>query len=502
MSTRLSLGLIFNGTAAITILGLCLGILYVVRPRKGLPPAPPQTLVLGNLHNFPDLTQAFLTFTKWAQTYGPIFHLRLFNKYFIVLNTGKAALDLLESRSNIYSDRPHTVFDHQVAMLNYNMFRMRVDHPRFRVYRRMMQSGIGPRALQGYRSLQLQERNVLLRNLVDNPQDFISHLRRNAGSFILKLTYGYDVKSNTDEFLDLIEKAFLFEAEKLSRPFIVEYLPFLRFFPSWFPLCEFKKVAKELRASQVEAIPFKWSKGLIESGNFVDSFVSRFLLPEDGSTISEEDQDILKWCAHAMYIGGGDTVVSAMTTFFYIMVMHPDIQKRAQADIDRTTGGERLPIPEDEARLPYVTAIIKELLRFVPVAPIGLNHRVMEDDEYEGYHIPKGSVVIGNIRYIKFSCPFFFALKIGCRAITLDPELYPNPGNFDPERHLGEHPETDPYKFVFGFGRRACPGSYLAERSLFLNIASILALFKLEKDTDANGNTVEPKEEFCGSVTM
>ncbi|KAK7021812.1 hypothetical protein VNI00_017256 [Paramarasmius palmivorus] len=401
-----------------------------------LPPSPPQTIILGNLQDFPDLTQAFLVFTNWAQKYGPIFHLRLVNKYLVVLNSGKVAFDLLEARSSIYSDRPHTVFDHQVAMRHHNMFRMCIDHPRFRIYRRMMNSGIGPQAMQGYRSLQFQERDILLRNLVDNPQDFIPHLRRNAGSFILKLTYGYDVKSNCDEFLDLIENAFRFEAKKLSRPFIVEYLPFLRFFPSWFPLCGFKKVAEELRATQVEAIPFAWSKGLIESGNYVDSFISRFLLPEDGSCISEEDQDILKWCAHAMYIGGGDTIVSAMTTFFYTMEMYPHIQERAQADIDKITGGERLPTPEDEAQLPYITAIIKETLRFAPVAPLGLNHRVMEDDEYGGYRIPKGSVIIGNIR-----------------AITLDPELYHNPEKFDPERHLGEHSETDPYKFVFGFGR-------------------------------------------------
>ncbi|KAK7021808.1 hypothetical protein VNI00_017252 [Paramarasmius palmivorus] len=480
------LGLTGTTASAITALALCLVLSYMIRrPRSPLPPSPPQTFILGNLHNFPDLTQAFLTFTTWAQTYGPIFHLRLVNKYFVVLNTGKVALDLLESRSNIYSDRPHTVFDHQVAMLGYNMFRMRVDHPRFRVYRRMMQSGINPRALQGYRSLQRQERDVLLRSLVDTPQDFISYLRRNAGSFILKLTYGYDVKSNSDEFLALIEKAFQYEAEKLGRPFIVEYLPFLRFFPSWFPLCEFKRIAKESRSHQVEAIPFKWSKGLIESGNYVDSFVSRFLLQEDGTSISKEDQDILMWCAHAMYIGGGDTVVSAMTTFFYIMEMYPEIQRRAQADIDRVTGGERFPTPEDEAQLPYITAIIKEVLRFAPVAPLGLNHCVMEDDEYDGYRIPKGSVIIGNIR-----------------AITLDPELYQDPGKFDPERHLGEHPETDPYKFVFGFGRRSCPGSYLAERSLFFNMASILALFNLEKDIDVSGNTIEPKKEFCGGVTV
>lgn len=48
------------------------------------------------------------------------------------------------------------------------------------------------------------------------------------------------------------------------------------------------------------------------------------------------------------------------------------------------------------------------------------------------------------------------------RGITHDPELYPDPHTFKPERHMGSHPETDPYKFVWGFGRRACPGEQFA----------------------------------------
>jgi cytochrome P450 len=66
----------------------------------------------------------------------------------------------------------------------------------------------------------------------------------------------------------------------------------------------------------------------------------------------------------------------------------------------------------------------------------------MKEDVYEGYRIPEGATVIANVF-----------------AITRDEEMYPDPLEFRPERFLGPSPQVDPHKFVFGFGRRACPGS-------------------------------------------
>src|SRR6266545_6358506 len=64
------------------------------------------------------------------------------------------------------------------------------------------------------------------------------------------------------------------------------------------------------------------------------------------------------------------------------------------------------------------------------------------------------------------------------RAIAHDEEVYPDPSTFDPSRHLGDKAQLDPFKFTFGFGRRVCPGAHLAEMTLFLNIATILAVFQ------------------------
>jgi cytochrome P450 len=79
------------------------------------------------------------------------------------------------------------------------------------------------------------------------------------------------------------------------------------------------------------------------------------------------------------------------------MVAFPDVQKKAQAELDKVVGRGKLPTFADYGHLPYIRALVKETLRWKPVAPLGVSHRLIQDDTYEGYHIPKGTIVISNI---------------------------------------------------------------------------------------------------------
>ena len=78
------------------------------------------------------------------------------------------------------------------------------------------------------------------------------------------------------------------------------------------------------------------------------------------------------------------------------MAMHPEIQQRAQKELDSVVGDRRLPMHNDQSSLPYIEAIMKEALRWQPVFPLGIPHRSIVDDEYRGYLIPKGTVIIPN----------------------------------------------------------------------------------------------------------
>lgn len=86
-----------------------------------------------------------------------------------------------------------------------------------------------------------------------------------------------------------------------------------------------------------------------------------------------------------------------MACFFLAMSVFPNVQKKAQEEIDRVVGPNRLPTYADRENLPYINAMVKEVLRWHPVAPMGLPHTSTEDDECEGYLIPKGSMLFGNV---------------------------------------------------------------------------------------------------------
>ncbi|KAF9024334.1 cytochrome P450 [Hymenopellis radicata] len=423
-------------------------------PQFPLPPGPRQWPLIGNYHQLPVL-HPWKTYAEWAKVYdhskGPVTHLRFFSKTTIILNTGKAAIDLLESRSSLYSDRPVWVMGALAGRQN-SAFHISYDHPRFRSYRKMLHSGLNARAINSYRPIQEAELRSLMQNLSQTPDKFISHLRRNAAGVVLKVAYGYEVSPDNDHFINSIENFFSENEKALGRPYLVDFVPLLRFLPEWLPFVKFKRIAREYKSLNVEGMTYNWAKKLIASGNYMDSFGQ---LRSPG----EEEEDAIKWCSAALYL-----------------------EARAGGDRAHRRGGH-LPTLDDRDAMPFVRALIKEVIRWGPVAPLGLRHRRKEDDVYSGFHIPKDATVIANIW-----------------GITHDPELYSDPHTFKPERHLGPHPETDPYKFVFGFGRRACPGVYLAELSLFLNISNILATFNIGKPVDSLGYEIAPEMEWTNAT--
>lgn len=134
-----------------------------------------------------------------------------------------------------------------------------------------------------------------------------------------------------------------------------------------------------------------------------------------------------------------------MCSFILAMALHPQIQKTAQKALDVSLGG-RLPDFSDYGNTPYIEALINEVLRWNPVAPVGIFHATSQDDAYRRYVIPKGSVVVPNIW-----------------AVLHDPEVYgAHPERFRPERFLtpegAMNPKVPDTDAAFGYGRRICPG--------------------------------------------
>jgi cytochrome P450 len=128
-------------------------------------------------------------------------------------------------------------------------------------------------------------------------------------------------------------------------------------------------------------------------GKHKTSFLSQ-AMENIGSDVDLEH--IHKWSASSMYLGGADTTVSSLMTFFLAMMVFPDVQKKAQEELDRVIGGGRLPTSADKGTLPYIDAIVKETHRWHPVLPMGLPHLTTQDDVINSYRIPKGLLFLPN----------------------------------------------------------------------------------------------------------
>ena len=143
------------------------------------------------------------------------------------------------------------------------------------------------------------------------------------------------------------------------------------------------------------------------------------------------------------------------------MSLHPEVLKNAQAELDAVVGPHRLPDFGDKEELVYINAIATESLRWHNGVPLCLAHCTTADDEFHGYFIPAGTVILPNIWSV-FHRNVRLRLLIGgpltLRACMHDPEVYPDPDVFRPERFIRDgklDPSVrDPSKFVVGFGRR------------------------------------------------
>ncbi|KAI0093005.1 cytochrome P450 [Irpex rosettiformis] len=169
------------------------------------------------------------------------------------------------------------------------------------------------------------------------------------------------------------------------------------------------------------------------------------------------------------------------------MLLHPEVQKKAQEEIDRVIRRDRLPELSDHGSLTYLQCVMDETMRWQPVLPIGIPHQTTADDTYRGMHIPKGAIIVAN-----------------SRGLTWDETKFHDPRSFKPERFLpkpdgaGEVPSPNT---VYGWGRRICAGRFLADNSVWIAMARILAVFSITPLKDAEGHLMKPDVKFTTEMT-
>jgi cytochrome P450 len=111
--------------------------------------------------------------------------------------------------------------------------------------------------------------------------------------------------------------------------------------------------------------------------------------------------DLAGYISGSLLEAGSDTTSSTLYGFILALLVWPEVQKKAQEEIDRVVGPNRLPTIEDYDQLPYIRSCIKESLRWMPTVVLGVPHSVLKDDTYMGYTIPKGATIINNVWCVK-----------------------------------------------------------------------------------------------------
>ncbi|KAF4620344.1 hypothetical protein D9613_001208 [Agrocybe pediades] len=446
------------------------------------PPGPIPKPLIGNVLDFP-LVNAPEKYLEWGQKYNSdLLHAEVFGKHIIVINSLKIADELLERRAKIYSDRPKIplfeLFGWQgnVASMQYK--------EEWKYCRRICQQNFRPDAATKYWPLQVQKVRAMLGGLLNSPEDFDAHNKKLNISIPMASMYGYEVDSLEDPCVLAADESLLLGGSLLlPGGNFLDIIPALKYVPPWVPGAKSVQIAAKVRelTEAVQTIPLEFAKNSVLNGTASPSLVSDMFEEKFRTGISKEKEKAVENIAYTVYGAAADTTISLTTSFFYYMVKFPEVQKKAQAEIDRLLGMKRLPEPEDRPHLPYLEALYRELMRVAAPLPFVLPRATTEDDYYDGYYIPKGSTVLPNVW-----------------AMLHDEERYPDAFALKPERFLDESGQLndDDRILAYGFGRRICVGRHIGSSTIWLMMASVLSCFDIGYAKDENGNDIEIKDDY------
>ncbi|KAL1753007.1 cytochrome P450 [Schizophyllum commune] len=463
-------------------------VLYLYLRRRScgtrLPPGPPADPLVGHFRINPQ-HNAERVYLRWSKELkSDVIHLNILGQPLVVLNSLRAAVELLEKRGAIYSDRPQFAFFEMIGWYE-DLLLVGSSDPAFPALRGIFQSYFAKSTIQQkFGAPQTNEARKLVKRIVEDPAKWREYLLMYGTAITIQIITGHEIKSLDDVYLRV--------AEHVGRAMTgsgtpgatgVDFCPWLRYLPSWCEPTGSSAFARKWRFAieNLYNVPYERVAADVEAGTEQPSFVLSAMQAMQGETTLTPER-IRGLCA-ATYAAGAHTTADAIAIFIFAIVNYPEVQAHAQAELDAVVGPDRLPDLADRKNLPYIERILRSTrLRFWPTSPLGAPHKSTEDDVYRGMFIPKGSLILFN-----------------AFAISHDESVYADAWRFDPDRYLpregGGRGEPLPTAH-FGFGRRICPGRFLGEASVFLGIATLLHVFKFDKAKGENGEeiTVNPED--------
>ncbi|TVY92146.1 Cytochrome P450 monooxygenase [Lachnellula willkommii] len=366
-----------------------------------------------------------LRFRNWSKEYGPIFTLKFGPSNVIVLCDREAIHQLLDKKGSIYSDRPYGYVGHVLTQGD-QVVLSQMDAS-WRVKRKVIAHNFSPKQLDE-KHCQVQEAEPFMKSW-------------KSPNFSRKWTEAMEPGANPP----------------------VDDFKFLRHIPAWMAFWKRRALSAE------KSMTSTWVKarGIVDQrrakGNPRNSIADTILdnYEKNGFPMTQHSVNNL---LGELVQGGADTTASHLLTLILAFAKHPEVQKKAQKQLDGVCGVNRTPVWADFAVLPYINSIIKEGMRWRPAGVTGVPHRTIEDDYYKGMFIPKDSTIF-----------------VGTWAIHHSDSNYTEPENL---HHYG-----------YGAGRRICPGIHAAERNMWRIAAKLLWAFEFAEPLDPVTGQVQPLDD-------
>ncbi|KAI9674917.1 MAG: hypothetical protein M1822_009020 [Bathelium mastoideum] len=443
---------------------------------KGLPEIPGypifgSLLELGNKHA--------VVAQKWADKYGPVFQARLGNKRIIFANSFDSVKQLWINNQSALISRPtlHTFHSVVSSSQGFTIGTSPWDDS-CKQRRKAAATALNRPAVQSYMPIIDLESTTSIKEMLKNSEngekeiDVNGYFQRFALNTSLTLNYGFRIEGTIeDEMLKEITwvERMISNFRSTSNNW-QDYVPLMRLWPSN------STEAKEYRARRdvymtklLDMLKERIAKGTDKpciTGN---------ILKDPEAKLNEAE---IKSIGLTMVSAGLDTVPGniIMTIGYLASPEGQAIQKRAYEEIMKVyPDGDAWEKCLVEEKVNYITALVKETLRFWTVIPICLPRVSIKDIEYEGAIIPAGTTFYMN-----------------AYAADYDPTHFKSPHTFDPDRYLADSSSslTGTPHYGYGAGSRMCAGSHLANRELYTAFLRLVVAFEFRQSEDLSHRPV------------
>ncbi|XP_028762782.1 geraniol 8-hydroxylase isoform X1 [Neltuma alba] len=451
------------------------------RRNRKLPPGPTPFPIIGNLLELGHKPHKSLA--KLANIYGPIMSLQLGRVTTIVVTSVDMAKGVLLTHDRFLSNR--TVPD-AVTALNHHEYSLSFlpVSPRWRALRKLCNNQLfGNKALDASQDLRRSKVQQLIKQVhqsseVGEAVDIGKAAFKTSINLLSNSVFSVDLVESVDktgEFKETVVNIL----KEIGRPNVADYFPILKKID---PLgvrsrttIHVRKMLDVFHLLVTQRLKLRETTGSLANNDILDA-----LLSEENR--QEMDGEMIQRLSLDLFVAGSDTTSSTLEWGMAELLRNPEAMSKAKAELEETIGKGKPVEESDEARLPYLQAVVKETLRLHPAAPFLLPRKAEMDVELGGYTIPKGAQVLVNVW-----------------AIGRDQSIWKNPEEFSPERFLGSDIDVKGRDFElipFGAGRRVCPGYPLALRMVFLVLGSLINCFDWKMEGGTKPEDMDMDDKF------